>query len=128
MRTITGCQATTSPRVHQPCCRPAAGVEQQVVSAETGHSKWPCRRSSHRRPPWCRDPVTATETTTLTGHTGPVHSWAISPDGTWLTTTGDDRSVRMWHKGGGRSIWGGGAGLLQMPPTGGSGSVACSCR
>ncbi|WP_432844232.1 WD40 repeat domain-containing protein [Dactylosporangium sp. CA-092794] len=32
----------------------------------------------------------------MTGHTGPVRSVAIAPDGTWLATTDDDREVRMW--------------------------------
>ncbi|MGW4597040.1 NB-ARC domain-containing protein, partial [Streptomyces sp. NPDC004457] len=33
---------------------------------------------------------------TLTGHAGPVFSVAISPDGTWLATGGNDRSMRIW--------------------------------
>ncbi|MEV7738866.1 NB-ARC domain-containing protein [Streptomyces sp. NPDC088921] len=32
----------------------------------------------------------------LTGHTGLVSAVAISPDGTWLATGGDDRTVRIW--------------------------------
>ncbi|MFD8079282.1 NB-ARC domain-containing protein, partial [Streptomyces sp. NPDC059718] len=35
---------------------------------------------------------------TLTGHTSPVHSVAISPDGTWLATASGDRAVRIWDR------------------------------
>jgi WD40 repeat protein len=32
----------------------------------------------------------------LTGHTGPVDGCAIAPDGTWLATTGADKTARLW--------------------------------
>jgi WD40 repeat protein len=32
----------------------------------------------------------------FTGHTGRVNAVAISPDGTWIATGGDDRTVRIW--------------------------------
>lgn len=34
---------------------------------------------------------------TLTRHTGKVRSVAVSPDGTWLATTGADGTVRIWN-------------------------------
>ncbi|MFJ8982794.1 WD40 repeat domain-containing protein [Streptomyces sp. NPDC102282] len=37
---------------------------------------------------------------TLTGHTGPVESVAIAPDGTWLATASYDRTVRIWDRAG----------------------------
>ncbi|WP_230195859.1 WD40 repeat domain-containing protein [Streptomyces coriariae] len=36
-------------------------------------------------------------TATLTGHVGRVYAVAISPDGTWLATSGVDRTVRIWN-------------------------------
>ncbi|MFE2132027.1 NB-ARC domain-containing protein [Streptomyces sp. NPDC059466] len=38
----------------------------------------------------------------LTGHAGTVSAVAISPDGTWLATGGDDRAVRIWDVATGR--------------------------
>jgi WD40 repeat protein len=35
---------------------------------------------------------------TFTGHTDYVYSVAISPDGTWLATTSDDQTVRIWDR------------------------------
>ncbi|MGW1997978.1 NB-ARC domain-containing protein [Embleya sp. NPDC001921] len=49
------------------------------------------------------DRATGTCTTTLTGHTGPVHGVAISRDGTWLVSAGDDRTVRIWNRATGTS-------------------------
>ena len=34
---------------------------------------------------------------TLAGHNGPVKAIAIGPDGTWLATTSDDRTARLWN-------------------------------
>jgi WD40 repeat protein len=33
---------------------------------------------------------------TLTGHTSTVRAVAISPDGSWLATGGDDKTIRIW--------------------------------
>ncbi|MGW7367930.1 NB-ARC domain-containing protein, partial [Streptomyces sp. NPDC054841] len=46
-------------------------------------------------------------TATLTGHTDSVQSVAISPDGTWLATGGNDKTVRIWNRETGRTagIW-----------------------
>ncbi|MEY9969508.1 WD40 repeat protein, partial [Streptacidiphilus sp. MAP12-16] len=44
------------------------------------------------------DRGTGRQTATLTGHTDRVTGVAISPDGTWLATTSDDRTVRIWNR------------------------------
>jgi WD40 repeat protein len=33
----------------------------------------------------------------LTGHTGPVRAIAYSPDGTTITTGGDDQTINTWN-------------------------------
>ncbi len=38
----------------------------------------------------------ATNTTTLTGHSGRVTTVAIAPDGVWLATGSEDQTVRIW--------------------------------
>ena len=40
----------------------------------------------------------------LSGHTGPVNAIAISPDGRFLASGGDDRTVRLWHLPNGQPI------------------------
>jgi WD40 repeat protein len=34
----------------------------------------------------------------LSGHSGPVHAVALSHDGTWLASGGDDEKVRVWDR------------------------------
>ncbi|WP_371484621.1 WD40 repeat domain-containing protein [Kitasatospora sp. NBC_00315] len=41
---------------------------------------------------------------TVTGHTGTVHAVAISPDGQWLATAGNDGTARIWDRTDSRTI------------------------
>jgi len=47
-----------------------------------------------------RDLVTSNAVAVLTAHKGRILSAAFSPDGTHLTTTGDDGTMRLWDTSG----------------------------
>ncbi|MGW1619130.1 WD40 repeat domain-containing protein [Streptomyces sp. NPDC002172] len=75
---------------------------------------WHTQVSAHQQDPALRPllvnqwPVPDTPHTTLhrtfTAHAGRVRAVAIAPDGTWLATIGDDRTVRIWSTAGLRAV------------------------
>ncbi|MDW8266024.1 MAG: c-type cytochrome domain-containing protein [Gemmataceae bacterium] len=64
------------------------------------------RRAAVAGGPWVRvvDLETGAELSKLDGHTAPVASVAISPDGQRLLTGSDDGSVRLWNVSGGKPL------------------------
>ncbi|WP_236242533.1 NB-ARC domain-containing protein [Streptomyces sp. CC228A] len=77
--------------------RPLPAWRDQVAARER---RWPHLALRNRRtPPDLPHPALLR---TLTGHTGTVHRTAVAPDGTWLATASEDRTVRIWDSATGR--------------------------
>ncbi len=77
--------------------RPLPAWRDQVAARER---RWPHPALRNRRtPPDLPHPALLR---TLTGHTGTVHRTAVAPDGTWLATASEDRTVRIWDSATGR--------------------------
>ncbi len=78
---------------------PLADWREQVIARQR-QSGQPALRN-HWTPPDIPDPALKR---TLAGHHGGVDGVAIAPDGTWLATAGEDRTVRIWDPATGRQI------------------------
>jgi WD domain, G-beta repeat len=68
----------------------------RTLSSSLGLIRPRSRASRKAGEPQIWDPATGAERHTLTGHTSPVQSVVIAPDGSWLATTGDDHTARIW--------------------------------
>jgi WD40 repeat protein len=50
------------------------------------------------------DLSTGREVAVWEGHNGVVRALAVSPDGVWLASGGDDQTIRLWDTSGGREL------------------------
>ncbi|MCG7204462.1 NB-ARC domain-containing protein [Streptomyces arenae] len=80
---VLHCRLDTDPHWHS-----------QITARRNDPALRPCLASRWPRP----DAAHPAQHRILTGHTRSVRSVAISPDGTWLATTSDDVTVRIWDR------------------------------